>query len=185
VLASRRWWRQIELQGSKSSSRVANRALGRANRPPAEWIELRPNGSGGGARDPKAGHGGRGRGARVGRTSAHARRGEARPLVCPEVARNRRESSRGGGGEFSTALAMGGAVGKKRLVTPLGGAWGESANHRIGAPFSTCGRRGRRGQVGGVDTVVGWDWGSTGMCFFLSTPTFRVGAQVGRLLELL
>jgi hypothetical protein len=75
-------------------------------------------------------------------------------------------SSRGGGAKlgrraelkgrrrgFTTTLAMGGAAGKKCPMTPLGGARGEPTNQRIGAPFSTSGRRGQRGQVGGANSV--------------------------------
>jgi hypothetical protein len=51
----------------------------------------------------------------------------------------------------------------------------------LGAPKYTV----NRGQVGGVNCVGGWDWGSAGVRLFSLTPTFRVGAQVGRMLELL
>jgi hypothetical protein len=83
----------------KSTSRAANRTPGPANRAPVERIELRLMGGGGGARGP---------GAepiveaateelkvRAGRTSAHVRRGEARPPVRREVAQIRRAELKG------------------------------------------------------------------------------------------
>jgi hypothetical protein len=58
----------------------------------------------------------------------------------------------------------------RRIRAEAGGRNG--SNGGVGAPFSTCRRRGRRGGLGGVNSVEGRSRGSAGLRFFASGPYF-------------
>jgi hypothetical protein len=53
---------------------------------------------------------------------------------------------------------------------PLGGARGRTANHRVGVPLSTRMRRGRRGDLEGVNSVGGLSWVLLDFIFFCIEP---------------
>jgi hypothetical protein len=66
-----------------------------------------------------------------------------------------------------------GASAGKREAAPLGGGRGEPANYRVGAPFSTRRRRGRRGAFGWLAKIGVRVGGLLEHVFFLlSDPTF-------------
>jgi hypothetical protein len=188
-------------RGAHGRARLAHTAAqegapGRANRPPERRIELQgarielwSSESSSGRRE---GGGARGPGAepaveaameelkvRAGRTSAHARRREARPPIRHEVPwirraeLSRRQSTRGGGGgcRAEAARVQHGFGHGRRRGSGRWHVWG-TTNHRMGAPFSTRGTRGRGRRVGGVNSVRGWDWGSVGVHFFALNPYF-------------
>jgi hypothetical protein len=60
----------------------------------------------------------------------------------------------------------------KREVAPLGGGWGETTDYRLGAPFSTCGRRSGRGAFGCVAKVGGLSRGLLECVFLTFDPYF-------------
>jgi hypothetical protein len=106
-------------------------------------------------------------------------------VTFPEM---RRSSRCGGARGAAHPPAAGGtspAVGSRASVATMGARrWGldrggegsarwracETANHRVGAPFSTRRRRGRRGELGVVNSVRGRSRGSAGVRFFVFGP---------------